>query len=121
MLGLPPVWYKAAPYRSRAVKDPRGVLTDFGVTLPRPPKSGSGIDRRDALPRAANASGGHRGLDRGTTRRTGHAQFDDRHRISQDVGRAVMNGVHDMGGMDGFGTVEAEPNEPGSTRSGRAA
>ncbi|HTP95345.1 MAG TPA: nitrile hydratase subunit alpha [Burkholderiales bacterium] len=34
MLGLPPVWYKSAPYRSRAVKDPRGVLADFGVTLP---------------------------------------------------------------------------------------
>jgi nitrile hydratase len=33
MLGLPPVWYKSAPYRSRAVKDPRGVLADFGVTL----------------------------------------------------------------------------------------
>jgi nitrile hydratase len=33
MLGLPPVWYKSAPYRSRAVKDPRGVLSDFGVTL----------------------------------------------------------------------------------------
>ena len=35
MLGLPPVWYKAAPYRSRAVKDPRGVLADFGVKLPK--------------------------------------------------------------------------------------
>jgi len=35
MLGLPPVWYKAAPYRSRAVKDPRGVLSDFGVALPK--------------------------------------------------------------------------------------
>jgi nitrile hydratase len=34
VLGLPPVWYKAAPYRSRAVKDPRGVLKDFDVTLP---------------------------------------------------------------------------------------
>src|ERR1700751_5058350 len=33
VLGLPPVWYKAAPYRSRAVKDPRGVLSDFGVSL----------------------------------------------------------------------------------------
>jgi nitrile hydratase len=33
VLGLPPVWYKSAPYRSRAVKDPRGVLADFGVTL----------------------------------------------------------------------------------------
>ena len=35
MLGLPPVWYKASPYRSRAVKDPRGVLADFGVSLPK--------------------------------------------------------------------------------------
>jgi nitrile hydratase len=35
VLGLPPVWYKSAPYRSRAVKDPRGVLADFGVTLPQ--------------------------------------------------------------------------------------
>lgn len=35
MLGLPPVWYKSAPYRSRAVKDPRGVLGDFGVELPK--------------------------------------------------------------------------------------
>jgi nitrile hydratase subunit alpha len=34
ILGLPPVWYKSAPYRSRAVKDPRGVLDDFGVKLP---------------------------------------------------------------------------------------
>jgi nitrile hydratase len=35
VLGLPPVWYKSAPYRSRAVKDPRSVLADFGVTLPK--------------------------------------------------------------------------------------
>ena len=34
VLGLPPVWYKSSPYRSRAVVDPRGVLADFGVTLP---------------------------------------------------------------------------------------
>jgi nitrile hydratase len=34
VLGLPPVWYKSAPYRARAVKDPRGVLAEFGVTLP---------------------------------------------------------------------------------------
>ncbi|RYF63697.1 MAG: nitrile hydratase subunit alpha, partial [Comamonadaceae bacterium] len=34
VLGLPPTWYKSAAYRSRAVKDPRGVLADFGVTLP---------------------------------------------------------------------------------------
>ncbi len=34
VLGLPPTWYKSAPYRSRVVKDPRGVLADFGVSLP---------------------------------------------------------------------------------------
>jgi nitrile hydratase len=34
VLGLPPVWYKSAPYRSKAVKDPRGVLKDFGFELP---------------------------------------------------------------------------------------
>ena len=34
VLGLPPTWYKSAPYRSRVVRDPRGVLADFGVRLP---------------------------------------------------------------------------------------
>jgi nitrile hydratase len=33
VLGLPPVWYKSAPYRSRAVADPRGVLKEFGTEL----------------------------------------------------------------------------------------
>src|ERR1043166_871559 len=35
VLGLPPMWYKSFAYRSRAVKEPRAVLADFGVTLPR--------------------------------------------------------------------------------------
>ncbi len=34
VLGLPPTWYKSAPYRSRVVRDPRSVLAEFGVTLP---------------------------------------------------------------------------------------
>ncbi len=34
LLGLPPAWYKSAPYRARTVKEPRRVLADFGVTLP---------------------------------------------------------------------------------------
>lgn len=34
VLGLPPVWYKSAPYRARAVADPRGVLAEFGTVLP---------------------------------------------------------------------------------------
>jgi nitrile hydratase len=33
-LGLPPVWYKSAPYRARVVSDPRGVLAEFGVSVP---------------------------------------------------------------------------------------
>jgi nitrile hydratase len=33
LLGLPPVWYKSAPYRSRSVIDPRGVLREFGLEL----------------------------------------------------------------------------------------
>ena len=35
VLGLPPAWYKSSPYRSRAVIDPRGVLAEFGLTLPK--------------------------------------------------------------------------------------
>src|SRR5262245_59567812 len=34
VLGLPPVWYKSAPYRSRSVIDPRGILREFGLELP---------------------------------------------------------------------------------------
>lgn len=34
LLGLPPGWYKSAPYRARAVRDPRGILKEFGVSLP---------------------------------------------------------------------------------------
>ena len=34
MLGLPPAWYKSFAYRSRAVKDPRGLLREFGVVIP---------------------------------------------------------------------------------------
>ncbi len=38
VLGLPPVWYKSAPYRSRAVSEPRAVLNEFGVLLPKETK-----------------------------------------------------------------------------------
>ena len=41
-LGLPPVWYKSAPYRARAVSDPRGVLEEFGVEVPETSRSASG-------------------------------------------------------------------------------
>jgi nitrile hydratase len=35
VLGLPPTWYKSAPYRARAVIDPRGVLAEFGTEVGR--------------------------------------------------------------------------------------
>jgi len=35
LLGVPPAWYKALAYRSRTVADPRGVLAEFGVELPK--------------------------------------------------------------------------------------
>ena len=57
VLGLPPVWYKSAPYRSRAVADPRGVLADFGVTLPKDTEHPRlGFHRRDSLSGAADAA-----------------------------------------------------------------
>ena len=112
MLGLPPVWYKSAPYRSRAVSDPRGVLREFGVDCPRDRYPGLGLHRRDPLHRDSHAPGGHRGLERREARRLGHPQRYDRHRPSAAIRRAAMNGVHDMGGMHGFGPVSEEPNEP---------
>ena len=114
VLGLPPVWYKSAPYRSRAVNDPRGVLADFGVDAAEGHRNpGLGFDRRDALPRAADAARRHRGLERGEARRARHPRLHDRHRPAEEARRGrMMDGIHDMGGMHGFGKVEPEPNEP---------
>ena len=113
MLGLPPVWYKAAPYRSRAVKDPRGVLADFGVSLPRATEirvwDSTAETRFLVLPMRPE---GTDGWSEQQLAEPGDARLDDRYRISEDAGRALVNGVHDMGGMDGFGKVEPEPNEP---------
>src|SRR4029078_9665514 len=57
----------------------------------------------------AEAAGGPRGLERGAARRDRPPRQHDRHRPAAGD---PMNGVHDMGGMDGFGKVEPEPNEP---------
>ena len=83
VLGLPPTWYKSAPYRSRAVRDPRGVLAEFGVTLPE----GTAIRVWDStaevrylvLPMRPE---GTEALERRGTRRTGDARLDDRHRAA---------------------------------------
>ena len=58
VLGLPPIWYKSAPYRSRAVKDPRGVLAGFGVTLGKDTDIRVwDFNRRDAVHGYTDASG----------------------------------------------------------------
>ena len=62
VLGLPPTWYKSPAYRSRAVIDPRGVLADFGVTLPE----GTAVEVHDStaetrylvVPRRPEGTGG---------------------------------------------------------------
>ena len=114
VLGLPPIWYKSAPYRSRAVKDPRGVLTDFGVSLPKDTEirvwDSTAETRFLVLPMRP---AGTDGLERTAARRNCHPRFDDRYRPAEATrSDELMDGIHDMGGMDGFGTVVAEPNEP---------
>ena len=85
VLGLPPLWYKSAPYRSRTVADPRGVLADFGVEpAERHRNPRVGFDRRAALPGRADAACRHRGLERGQARRTGDARQHDRHRVCRN-------------------------------------
>ena len=103
VLGLPPVWYKSAPYRSRAVKDPRGVLKDFGFELP----AGTDIRVWDStaeirylvLPMRPDR---HRRLERGAPCRSRHPRQHDRHRPAETTARdRLMDGGQDMGGMFG--------------------
>ncbi len=114
VLGLPPAWYKSFAYRSRAVKDPRAVLADFGVSASQRDRDPSlGFDGGDPLPGRADASGRNRGLERSAACQIDHARQHDRRRPAEKTKRGgLMDGVHDMGGMDGFGKVEPEPNEP---------
>ena len=82
VLGLPPVWYKSMPYRSRAVIEPRGVLKEFEREASQRHQSpGVGFNRRGPLPRHSHAARRHRRLERGTTCCNRHPQFHDRHRI----------------------------------------
>ena len=79
-LGLPPIWFKSAPYRARSVIDPRGVLEEFGVELSDDVEIRVvGQQRRAPLPGAAAAAGRHRGHERGRAGGVGHPRFDDRH------------------------------------------
>ena len=114
VLGLPPVWYKSAPYRSRAVKDPRGVLDDFGITLPKDTEvrvwDSTAETRFLVLPmRPAGTEGWSE--DKLADLVTRDSMIGTGLPLKPGRGE-VMDGVHDMGGMDGFGKVEAEQNEP---------
>ena len=122
VLGLPPTWYKSAPYRSRTVIDPRGVLNDFGVTLPAGTEirvwDSTAETRFIVVPmRPAGTEGWSEEklatlVTRNSMIGTGLAHRRRGH---------VMNGVHDMGGMHGFGPVSRRRTSRCSTPSGKAA
>ena len=60
LLGIPPAWYKSLAYRSRTVTDPRGVLAEFGVEVPKDVRGARArFHRRPALHRASHAAQGH--------------------------------------------------------------
>ena len=124
LLGLPPRWYKAAPYRARSVIDPRGVLAEFGLALGEEVEvrvwDSTAEIRYLVLP---ERPAGTDGLSEAATGGAGHARRDDRRRESREHRREQdgMNGVHDMGGMHGHGPVapEDESTSRCGTRRGR--
>ena len=91
VLGLPPTWYKSAPYRSRTVIDPRGVLKDFGVTLPADTEirvwDSTAETRFIVLPMRP---AGTEGLERGQARRARDPRLHDRDRTAEGARRGVM-------------------------------
>ena len=90
------------------------MLADFGVSLPPTTEirvwDSTAETRFLVLPMRPRRN---RWLERGQTRDAGHAGLHDRHRLARKAKRGcLMDGIHDMGGMDGFGKVDPEPNEP---------
>ena len=88
---------------------------------------GLGFDRRDALPGAADAARGHRGMERAAARRTGDARLHDRHRIPENAGSAIdeRRARHGRHGRFRQGRARAEradvPYRVGSARAGDGA
>ena len=125
LLGIPPNWYKTAAYRARAVREPRSVIAEFGEAIPDEVEVRVlGLDRGSALPRAARAAGQHRGLGRRAARLPRHPQFDDRHRArsGRRIGSSLMDGIHDLGGKQGYGPIDVgEPDEPFHRRGRRGS
>src|SRR5690349_8058756 len=96
--------------RARGVR--RGLARRHG-------DSRMGFDGGSALSRAADAPCQHGHAERSGTRRSRHARFDDRHGTRARAGRSearkrrpAMNGAQDMGGMQSFGPVAPETDEP---------
>ena len=92
VLGLPPVWYKSAPYRARAVADPRGVLKEFGTELSEDVEirvwDSTSEMRYLVLPERPAE---HRGLERGGPGQTRDPQRHDRGgkgRADPNIGRS---------------------------------
>jgi nitrile hydratase len=83
-MGLPPNWYKAAPYRARVVIEPRKVLAEFGIDVaPDVEVRVWDSNAENPLHGAADATRRHRWLERRKARRSGHARCHDRHRHPQ--------------------------------------
>ena len=79
VLGLPPAWYKDPAYRSRVVREPRRVLSEFGLELPgRGGGARLGLERRDPLPGAARTAARNRSRERGSPRGPGEPGRHDR-------------------------------------------
>ena len=118
MLGLPPSWYKSAPYRSRAVIDPRGVLAEFGVSLPGTTRirvwDSTAEMRYLVIPMRPEGTQGWSQeeladlVTRDSMIGTGLAR--DPASLANG-GECRMNGAQDMGGMHGFGPVQIEAGE----------
>ena len=145
LLGIPPAWYKSLAYRSRVVVDPRGVLAEFGVELPRGHRGARArFHRRPALPGAAHAPQGHARLERGRPCRPRHPRLHDRHRhpgssprasarrrdlhpssrtrwLQRDPGSTPCSEVPDRSHRSGRGAAAAGPRYPSYCRTCRPA
>ena len=112
VLGLPPVWYKAPPYRSRAVIDPRGVLEEFGLTLSAETKIrvwDSTAELRYLVVPLASGRHGRLGEDKLAELVTRDSMIGTGLAL-EPAGR--MNGPQDLGGQMGLGPVAPEIDEP---------
>ena len=76
-------WYRSAPYRSRAVTDPRGVLADSASRCRADTRSACGTRPPRPLHRATGAPGRHRRLERGAARGARHPRRHDRHGLAR--------------------------------------